>query len=139
MADLVSRVRTTGVCTSVLETGSGWTASRSTGLRERGRFFRGRSSISSSRSSNHSADGMSDATHLSATGTNAVSRSWDLGKKIDPRYLIAFLITLVLVTAQLRYRMFGGYERLALSLAVCLATEAALSWFDRGKVVNLLS
>ena len=31
---------------------------------------------------------------------------------IDPRYLIAFLITLVLVVAQLRYHMVGGYERL---------------------------
>lgn len=82
---------------------------------------------------------MSDAIHAAAAGTNAITRSWDLGKKVDPRYLIAFLITLVLVTAQLRYHMFGGYERLALSLAVCLATEAVLSWFDRGKVVNLLS
>lgn len=82
---------------------------------------------------------MSDATHPAAAPTNAVARSWEMGKKIDPRYLIAFLITLVLVTAQLRYHMFGGYERLALSLAVCLATEAVLSWFDRGKVVNLLS
>jgi Na+-translocating ferredoxin:NAD+ oxidoreductase RnfD subunit len=35
--------------------------------------------------------------------------------------------------------MVGGYERLALALAVCVATEALLSWFDRGKVVNLLS
>jgi Na+-transporting NADH:ubiquinone oxidoreductase subunit NqrB len=82
---------------------------------------------------------MTDATSVSPTNGNALVRSWELGRKIDPRYLIAFLITLVLVTAQLRYHMFGGYERLALSLAVCLATEAVLSWFDRGKVVNLLS
>ena len=34
-------------------------------------------------------------------------------QRIDPRYLIAFLITLVLVVAQLRYHMVGGYERLA--------------------------
>ena len=66
-------------------------------------------------------------------------RSWDRASKIDPRYLIAFLITLVLVAAQLRYHMLGGYDRLVLALAVCLATEALLSWFDRGKVVNLLS
>ncbi|MEO8576367.1 MAG: hypothetical protein ABI556_06700, partial [Gemmatimonadales bacterium] len=82
---------------------------------------------------------MTDATQATPASGNALVRSWDLGRKIDPRYLIAFLITLVLVTAQLRYHMFGGYERLALSLAVCLATEAVLSWFDRGKVVNLLS
>jgi Na+-translocating ferredoxin:NAD+ oxidoreductase RnfD subunit len=45
----------------------------------------------------------------------------------------------VLVAAQLRYHMFGGFERLLLALAVCMATEAALSWFDRGKIVNLQS
>jgi enediyne biosynthesis protein E5 len=58
---------------------------------------------------------------------------------IDPRYLIAFLITLVLVVAQLRYRIVGGYDRLALALFACTATEAVLSWFMRGRVVNLLS
>jgi enediyne biosynthesis protein E5 len=41
--------------------------------------------------------------------------------------------------AQFRYHMVGGYERLALSLGVCVVTEALLSWFDRGRVVNLLS
>jgi Na+-transporting NADH:ubiquinone oxidoreductase subunit NqrB len=60
-------------------------------------------------------------------------------RRVDPRYLIAFLITLVLLAAQLRYHMFGGYERLALALAACMATEALLSWFDRGKIVNLQS
>jgi Na+-translocating ferredoxin:NAD+ oxidoreductase RnfD subunit len=60
-------------------------------------------------------------------------------RKLDARYLIAFLITLVLVAAQVRYHMFGSYDRLVLALAVCMATEALLSWFDRGRVVNLLS
>jgi Na+-translocating ferredoxin:NAD+ oxidoreductase RnfD subunit len=60
-------------------------------------------------------------------------------RRIDPRYLIAFLITLVLVLAQLRYHIVGGYERLAVALLTCTATEALLSWFDRGKVVNLQS
>lgn len=59
--------------------------------------------------------------------------------RIDPRYLIAGLITLVLLVAQFRYHMVGGYGRLALALGVCIATEAILSWFDRGKVVNLQS
>ena len=68
-----------------------------------------------------------------------MARTWAAGRKIDPRYLIAFLITLVLVAAQLRYHMVGGYDRLLLALGVCMATEALLSWFDRGKVVNLLS
>jgi Na+-translocating ferredoxin:NAD+ oxidoreductase RnfD subunit len=63
----------------------------------------------------------------------------DRASNIDPRYLIAFLITLVLVVAQLRYHMVGGYDRLAVALLVCTGTEAVLSWFDRGKVVNLLS
>ena len=69
----------------------------------------------------------------------ALARAWQRASGIDSRYLIAFLITLVLLTAQLRYQMVGGYHRLLLSLLVCTATEAVLSWFDRGKVVNLLS
>jgi Na+-transporting NADH:ubiquinone oxidoreductase subunit NqrB len=74
-----------------------------------------------------------------AADRNALMLWWERGNRVDPRYLIAFLITLVLVAAQLRYHMLGSYDRLALALAVCLATEAVLSWFDRGKVVNLLS
>jgi Na+-translocating ferredoxin:NAD+ oxidoreductase RnfD subunit len=85
---------------------------------------------------------MSDATQATrapAVERNLLARSWARARRLDPRYLIAFLITLVLVAAQLRYHMFGGYDRLVLALAVCLATEALLSWFDRGKIVNLLS
>jgi Na+-translocating ferredoxin:NAD+ oxidoreductase RnfD subunit len=82
---------------------------------------------------------MSEAVQASLVSRNPLVRWWELGRKIDPRYLIAFLITLVLLAAQLRYHMFGGYERLALALAACLASEAVLSWFDRGTVVNLLS
>lgn len=82
---------------------------------------------------------MSDATHTAAAEGNVLVRWWRRASQIDPRYLIAFLITLVLVAAQLRYHMLGSYDRLVLALAVCLATEAVLSWFDRGKVVNLLS
>ena len=60
-------------------------------------------------------------------------------RKVDPRYLIAFLITLVLVVAQLRYHVVGGYERLAVALLTCVAVEVLLSWFVRGRVVNLQS
>ena len=67
------------------------------------------------------------------------ARLIDAGKRIDPRYLVAGLITLVLVVAQLRYHLVGGYERLALALSACMATEAVLSWLERGKVVNLQS
>ncbi|NUQ20636.1 MAG: hypothetical protein HOQ09_06715 [Gemmatimonadaceae bacterium] len=82
---------------------------------------------------------MSDATQAPVATPNPLVRLWERGSRIDPRYLITFLITLVLVAAQLRYQMFGGYERIATALGVCVATEAALSWFDRGRVVNLQS
>ncbi len=82
---------------------------------------------------------MSEATHVTIAERNPFARSWELGKKIDPRYLIAFLITLVLVAAQVRYHVLGGYERLAVALGVCMATEALFSSFDRGKIVNLQS
>ena len=82
---------------------------------------------------------MSEVTHLTGAHRGILARVWHRGRAIDPRYLIAFLITLVLLAAQLRYHAAGGYDRLVLSLAVCTATEALLSWFDRGKVVNLQS
>jgi len=68
-----------------------------------------------------------------------VSRWWQRAPRVDPRYLIAFLITLVLVAAQIRYHIVGGYARLAVALSTCMATEALLSWFMRGRVVNLQS
>src|SRR5256714_3339437 len=86
-----------------------------------------------------SADIVSDAIPAATASSNPLMRVWQRGSKVDPRYLIAFLITLVLVAAQLRYHMVGGYDRLIVALGVCLATEALFSWFDRGKVVNLLS
>ncbi len=82
---------------------------------------------------------MSEATHAAVAEQNPIARSWQRAARIDPRYLIAFLITLVLVVGQLRYHLLGGYDRLVIALGVCTATEALLSWFDRGKVVNLLS
>jgi enediyne biosynthesis protein E5 len=82
---------------------------------------------------------MNDAVQATATEGGALERAWRRTSAIDPRYLIALLITVVLVVAQFRYHMVGGYERLALSLGVCVVTEALLSWFDRGRVVNLLS
>lgn len=82
---------------------------------------------------------MSNPTVASASDGSALARFWQLGRSIDPRYLIAFLITAVLVAAQLRYHMVGGYNRLLLALVACMATEALLSWFDRGTIVNLQS
>lgn len=82
---------------------------------------------------------MSDATHASTAAPNALAHSWERARHLDPRYLIAFLITVVLVAAQLRYNMLGSYDRLLLALGVCVATEALLSLFDRGRLTNLLS
>ena len=87
-------------------------------------------------------DAMSDATRATVLPGPAPSPAASLrqrASRVDPRYLIAGLITLVLLVAQFRYHMVGGYSRLALALGVCMATEAVLSWFDRGKVVNLQS
>lgn len=61
------------------------------------------------------------------------------GIRVEPRYLIAFLITLVLVAGQLRYHLLGGYDRLAVALGTCVVTEALLSLFIRGRIVNLQS
>jgi Na+-translocating ferredoxin:NAD+ oxidoreductase RnfD subunit len=74
-----------------------------------------------------------------AADRNVLVRWWERASKVDPRYLIAFLITLVMVAAQLRYHMLGSYDRLVVALGVCVATETLLSWFERGKVINLLS
>ena len=57
----------------------------------------------------------------------------------DPKYLIVFLITLVLVAGEARYSILGGYDRLATTLGVCMATEVLLSWWLRGRVANLAS
>lgn len=64
---------------------------------------------------------------------------WERSKQLDPRYLIAGLITLVLVAAQLRYHIVGGYERLLVALLACTVTEALLSLFTRGRITNLQS
>ncbi len=64
--------------------------------------------------------------------------AWSLSR-IDPKYLIVFLITLVLVVGEARYSILGGYNRLATTLGICVATEVFLSWFLRGRVVNISS
>ncbi len=82
---------------------------------------------------------MSGAAESSVTGQGVQSGWRERGRQIDPRYLIAGLITLVLVVAQFRYHVVGGYERLVLTLLICTMTETLLSWFERGRVVNLQS
>jgi Na+-translocating ferredoxin:NAD+ oxidoreductase RnfD subunit len=60
-------------------------------------------------------------------------------RRLDPKYLIVFLITLVLVVGEARYSILGGYDRLATTLGVCVATELVLSWLLRGRPANLSS
>ena len=67
---------------------------------------------------------MSEAIQAGVTPQNTLVRSWQRTARIDPRYLIAFLITLVLVVGQLRYHLLGGYDRLMIALGVCTLTEA---------------
>src|SRR6266545_1650530 len=91
-----------------------------------------------SNSHDHRTSAVTGTTALAAR-QHALRRVWTRAAAIDPRYLIAFLITLVLVVAQFRYHMVGGYSRLAVALLTCCVAEALISWFVRGKVVNLLS
>ena len=72
------------------------------------------------------------------TSAQAPARSL-VASAIDPRYLIVFLITLVLVLGEARYGILGGYDRLATTLGICLVTEVVLSWWLRGRVANLAS
>src|SRR5437899_1936444 len=64
---------------------------------------------------------------------------WTRLGQLDPRYLVSFLITLVLVLGEARYGILGGYDRLATALGVCVATELALSRWLRGRFVNIQS
>ena len=83
---------------------------------------------------------MTDVIAAGESGSeSAWRRAWERARRVDPRYLIAGLITLVLIVAQVRYHVVGGYERLVIALATCMACEALFSWFIRGRVVNLQS
>lgn len=68
-----------------------------------------------------------------------MKRLWASLGRLDPRYLISFLITLILVVGEARYGILGGYERLAVALGVAVATELALSWTMRGRIASLQS
>lgn len=64
---------------------------------------------------------------------------WQRLSRINPKYLIIFLITLILVLGELRYSILGGYERLITALTACLVTELVLSRVIRGRFVNVSS
>lgn len=64
---------------------------------------------------------------------------WARAGRMDPRYPVTFLITLILVLGEARYGILGGYPRLVTSLGVCVATELALSRWLRGQFANVAS
>ncbi len=51
---------------------------------------------------------------------------------LHPKNLITLLITIVLVVGEWSYGVVGGYEKLALTLGMCVACEVALSRFLLG-------
>lgn len=64
---------------------------------------------------------------------------WARLGQLDPRSLVSFLITLILVLGQARYGILGGYDRLVIALGVCTATELVLSRWLLGHVASLQS
>lgn len=60
-------------------------------------------------------------------------------ERINPKYLVTFLITLILVLGEWQYSILGGYERLALALGSCVLTELALSRLVRGDFASIAS
>jgi Na+-translocating ferredoxin:NAD+ oxidoreductase RnfD subunit len=64
---------------------------------------------------------------------------WARLGELDPRYLISFLITLILVVGEARYGILGGYDRLAIALGVCVVTELALARLAGGRSAGLQS
>lgn len=74
------------------------------------------------------------------TGAPLPTRSlWARLGEVDPRYLVSFLITLILVLGEARYGILGGYDRLAIALGVCLVTELALARLVGGRGAALQS
>src|SRR5881397_604892 len=64
---------------------------------------------------------------------------WTRLGQLDPRYLVSFLITLVLVLGEARYGILGGYDRLAIALGVCVATEIGLARLVGGRTAAVQS
>jgi enediyne biosynthesis protein E5 len=77
---------------------------------------------------------------VTATAVQNPSGSlWARLGEVDPRYLISFLITLILVVGEARYGILGGYDRLAIALGVCVVTELALARLAGGRGAALQS
>ncbi len=59
--------------------------------------------------------------------------------RVDPRWAVSFLITLVLVLGEIEYSIVGGVERLLAALGACMVTEILLSMYLRGTFPALQS
>jgi len=64
---------------------------------------------------------------------------WSWLGRLDPRYPVSFLITLILVLGEARYGILGGYDRLITALGVSTATELVLSRTVRGRFASVQS
>lgn len=60
-------------------------------------------------------------------------------KGIDPRYLSASLLTLLLIVGEWQFQILGDYKRMALSLSVAVAAELVCSKLMRGRWANVIS
>ena len=80
---------------------------------------------------------MTDGTALTLSGWPRAL--WLRLGRLDPRYPISFLITLILVVGQARYGILGGYDRLVAALGAAVVTELVLSRLLRGRFVNVQS
>src|SRR6267154_1968590 len=76
---------------------------------------------------------------MSSPSLTASRSLWVRLGRMDPRYPVSFLITLILVLGEARYGILGGYDRLAIALGVCVATELALSRLLQGSFANVQS
>src|SRR3989442_12309450 len=76
---------------------------------------------------------------MSSPSLAASPSLWVRLGRMDPRYLVSFLITLILVLGEARYGILGGYERLAIALGGCVVTEVALARLAGGRPLAVQS
>lgn len=79
------------------------------------------------------------AATASPTSTQGAGERLPAWKRVSPKTLITVLITLILFVAEERYGAMGGYEKLAVTLGTCVATEVALSLFLLGRIPAIQS
>jgi Na+-translocating ferredoxin:NAD+ oxidoreductase RnfD subunit len=62
-----------------------------------------------------------------------------LARFLNPKWMITVLITTILVIGEVRFSILGSLDRLLVSLAVCMATEALLSFARDGRLRSVQS